>query len=94
MFFTCKQVSNHLAKEDYDALPRWRKCTLVFHVILCPICGAYNRQVMKFQDMARTFRGKEKAYLEMDSPDSPHLAEASRDRMKEALRAEQLGDEG
>ena len=86
MFFTCKQVSNHLAKEDYDKLPRWRKMTLVFHVLVCPVCGAYNRQVMKFQDMARNFRQKQDDYLESDAPDSPHLRDTTRERMKEALK--------
>lgn len=86
MFLTCKQVSNHLSKEDYDKLPPFRKFTLKFHVLICPICGKYNKQVMKFQDMARTFRHKQEDLLETDHPDSPRLNKESRRRMEEILK--------
>lgn len=85
MFITCKQVSNHLSKEDYEKLSPFRKATLKFHVIICPICGKYNRMVMKFQDMARTFRKKEEEYLESESPDAPHLSEDSRSKLQDQL---------
>lgn len=85
MFFTCKQVSNHLSKEDYDKLPRLKKLSLIFHVMICPVCGKYNRQVMKFQDMARNFRKKEDHFLESEDPGTPRLSEACRERLKEKL---------
>lgn len=85
MFFTCKQVSTHLSKEDYDKLPPFRKLTLKFHVLICPICGKYNKQVMKFQDMARTFRKKQDEILEDDSPGSPKLDEDSKKRLQEIV---------
>jgi hypothetical protein len=85
MFFTCKQVSNHLSKEDYDKLPKFKKFTLVFHVMICPVCGAYNRQVMKFQDMTRLFRKKEDELLESDQPDAPKLDASSREKLKALL---------
>ncbi|MEX2605781.1 MAG: hypothetical protein WD708_00410 [Kiritimatiellia bacterium] len=89
MFFTCKQVSNHLSKEDYDKLPPLKKFSLKLHVILCPICGKYNRQVMKFQDMARIFRKKEEELLESADPQSPHLDEAARLRLEATLKRAQ-----
>lgn len=85
-FFTCKQVSNHLSKEDYEKLSPFEKATLKFHVLVCPVCGAYNRQVMKFQDMVRTYRAREDQSLESDSPDAPRLAEEKRAKIKAALR--------
>ncbi|MGA0333759.1 MAG: hypothetical protein ACO3N7_01410 [Kiritimatiellia bacterium] len=88
MFFTCKQVSNHLSKEDYEKLPPFRKFTLKFHVWICPVCGKYNQQVMKFQDMARNFRKKEEEILENDGPDSPHMNEEAKKRMQELLRSQ------
>jgi len=88
MFLTCKQVSNHLSKEDYAKLSPFRKCTLQFHVWICPICGKYNRQVMKFQDLARSFRKKQEEILESDSPESPHLNEDAKNRLKERLEQE------
>jgi len=85
MFFTCKQVSNQLAREDYAKLPRVRKLTLILHVLICPVCGAYNRQVMKFQDLARLFRKREEQLLEKDGPELPKDA---RDRMRKRLEKE------
>lgn len=89
MFFTCKQVSDHLSKEDYDKLPAFQKFTLKFHVLFCPICGKYNRQVMKFQDMARTFREKEEEFLETDNPGVPHMESSAKDRLKEKMEQAQ-----
>ncbi|MDA3874732.1 MAG: hypothetical protein PF795_12340 [Kiritimatiellae bacterium] len=91
MFLTCKQVSNHLSKEDYDKLSPFRKYTLKFHVWICPICGKYNRQVMKFQDMARIFRKKEEELLESNDPKNPHLDEAARRRLEENVKRSQTG---
>jgi hypothetical protein len=85
MFITCKQVSNHLSKEDYEKLPPFQKATLKFHVLVCPICGAYNRMVMKFQDMSRVFREKEEELLESTDPDAPHLSEDARTKLQEQL---------
>lgn len=85
MFITCKQVSNHLSKEDYNKLSPFRKATLKFHVLVCPICGRYNRMVMKFQDMARIFRQKEEEALESTDPNAPHLSEEARKKLQEQL---------
>ncbi len=85
MFFTCKQVSNHLSKADYDKLSPFSKFTLKFHVWICPVCGKYNRQVMKFQDMARIYRKKEEELLESNDPKNPHLGDATRRRLEETL---------
>jgi len=86
MFFSCKQVSNHLSKEDYEKLTPFRKLTLKLHVLICPICGKYNRQVMKFQDMARSFRKREEDFLESDSPNFPSMDSGAKDRLKAALQ--------
>jgi hypothetical protein len=90
MFFTCKQVSNHLSKEDYDKLPPLKKFSLKLHVLICPICGKYNKQVMKFQDLARIFRKKEEEILESTDPESPHLDEIARFRLKETLKQAEI----
>jgi len=87
MFLTCKQVSNRLSKEDYAKLSPFRKFTLVLHVLICPICGRYNRMVMKFQDMARIYRTKEEEILESTDPDAPRLADDTRSRLQEQLNA-------
>ena len=87
LFFTCKQVSHHLSKEDYDKLPPLEKLSLKLHVLICPICGAYNKQVMKFQDMTRQLRNREEAELEREDESAPHLDEARREKIKQALQA-------
>ncbi len=86
LFFTCKQVSKHLSKEDYEKLPPLQKLSLKFHVLICPVCGAYNRQVMKFQDMVRGLRAREEAALEREDPEAPHLDDATREKLKAALK--------
>jgi hypothetical protein len=85
MFLTCKQVSNQLSNEDYDRLSPFRKATLKFHVFICPVCGKYNRMVMKFQDISRNFRLKEEEQLESTAPDAPHLSEEARAKLQETL---------
>ena len=85
MFFTCKQVSNHLSKEDYDKLPPLKKASLKFHVLICPICGKYNRMVMKFQDMSRVFRKKEEELLESNDPEAPCLSPDCRAKLQEQI---------
>lgn len=87
LFFTCKHVSKHLSKEDYAHLSPTGKLSLKFHVLICPVCGAYNRQVMKFQDMVRIFRSREDEILETDSPNAPRLEIDQREKIKAALRA-------
>lgn len=86
LIFTCKQASHHLSREDYEKLPAMQKLSLKFHVFICPVCGAYNRQVMKFQDMVRTFRKREEEMLEQETPETPHLHVEARERMKAKLR--------
>lgn len=92
LIFTCKQASKRLSKEDYEKLSPLEKMSLKFHVLICPVCGAYNRQVMKFQDMVRTFRARKEEELERDTPDAPHLAPEKRDKIKEAMRAAMNND--
>ncbi len=59
MILTCKQVSKALAEGDYKDLPRSQRVMLRLHVAICFICHGFNRNIMRFQDMVRAFRGKE-----------------------------------
>jgi len=93
LIFTCKQASHQLSRADYEKLPRLRKLSLKLHVFICPVCGAYNRQVMKFQDMVRTFSERKERELEADSPDAPRLSESSRERLKAALKKAEAGED-
>ncbi len=53
---TCKQVSKALAESDYKELPLYKRLLLRFHITICFICKGYNKNVMRFHDMARAFR--------------------------------------
>lgn len=85
LIFTCKQASHQLSKVDYEKLPPLQKLSLKFHVFICPVCGSYNRQVMKFQDMVRSFRERKEKELEAEAPDAPRLPDTSREQLKAAL---------
>lgn len=89
-FFTCKQVSHQLSREDYAKLSPWGRFTLQFHVWICPVCGAYNRQVMKFHDLMRRYRHRKES--ELSQSGGGGLDDAARRRMVEALRSPPSGD--
>ena len=80
--FTCKQVSNALAKGDYDKLPWHKKAMLKLHVATCAVCGKYNRQVMQFYDASRGLRNHEEEELEHPAEDAPHMSDDFKSRLK------------
>jgi len=82
--WTCKQVSNALARGDYDKLSPWKKALLKFHVSWCAVCGKYNKQVMMVQDGARKFREHEDELLEDQR--GPCLSDDCKQRLKEAMK--------
>ena len=81
--WTCKQVSNTLADKRYWNLPLYRKIGLRIHVLLCAVCGRYNRQVIMMQETAHAFAKHE---LE-DPPRNPSecLSPSARERIRKAL---------
>ncbi len=81
--FTCKQVSNALAKKDYAAMTPLERLGLRMHIALCAVCGRYNRQVMIMQDAVRAFRRRENDQLEKSGP---CLSGCDKDAIKNALR--------
>lgn len=87
--FTCKQVSKSLAKQDYETLPWHRKLGLKLHVVLCLICGRYNRQVMLMQDTCRHYKANEEKALEKHEG-----MPASRKAALEAALKEHIGKTG
>jgi len=82
--FTCKQVSNALAKQDYAAMPPLKRLGVRLHISLCMVCGKYNRQVMIMQDAARSFRAREDKLLA--KPAAAHLTDQEKQAIKDALR--------
>lgn len=56
---SCKQVSNALAKGDYMDLPKHKRMALRVHIALCAVCGKFNGNIMRFQDISRAYRKQE-----------------------------------
>ncbi len=81
--FTCKQVSNALARKDYARMSPWERLMLRVHVALCIVCGKYNRQVMIMQDTARKFREHEDELLER--PGQCCLSACDKEAIKKSL---------
>ena len=79
--FTCKQVSNALAKQDYEKLPPMRRFCLKLHVKLCVFCGKFNKQVMESQDMCRCFKEHEEELLS----ERPKMDDRKKDELKQLL---------
>lgn len=77
---TCKQVSKALADGDYKDLPPRQQFLLRLHVALCFICHGFNRNIMRFQDMVRAFRGKEDNLAV-----GPRLPDAARKRIRDEI---------
>ena len=80
---TCKDVSKLVSESLEHELPFRQRLGVRIHLMMCSLCRKYNRQSLLlrelFQRMARS---------EEDQPFSgPHLPEATRERIKKALRA-------
>ncbi|NQY32663.1 MAG: hypothetical protein HRT56_05780, partial [Coraliomargarita sp.] len=69
---TCKQVSKALHEEGYHNLPFWRKFFLRLHVLICPFCGKFNTQLIKDQEMCRSFKDHEDQMI----GEQPHLEDS------------------
>ena len=52
---TCKQVSKALAEHRYYELPLRKKIGLFAHILVCPFCGKYNKEIVEFQKGIRKF---------------------------------------
>lgn len=79
---TCKQVSEALAHKNYSELPRLKRWALLLHVKLCPICGKFNQQIMRSQEMFSRYKEQESSGLH-----SKHnLARASKEQLKKQLQ--------
>lgn len=80
MILTCKQVSKALADGDYKDLPASQRFMLRMHVAICFLCHGFNRNIMRFQDLVRTFRGKED-----NLSFGPPLPEETRQRIRDEI---------
>ena len=83
---TCKQVSRTLHNEDYADLSPIRKLLLKLHIKLCIVCGKFNKQVIKTQDMCCHYKQHEEEAIARQ----PGMDSARKDALKQII-AEQAG---
>ena len=74
-----------LAEGDYKNLPRSQRFMLRMHVAICFICHGFNRNIMRFQDLVRAFRGKED-----ELAFGPPLPEATRQRIRDEIEKQRM----
>lgn len=79
---TCKQVSEALAHKNYSELPRLKRWALLLHVKLCPICGKFNQQIMRSQEMFSRYKEQESLGLHSEH----NLERASKEQLKKQLQ--------
>ena len=85
---TCKQVSRALSREDYDQIHPVKRFLLKLHIMICPICGKFNRQLIETQKMYGEFKEHEESLAE----DRPHMDEDRKSELK-ALLAQHVSEE-
>lgn len=79
---TCKQVSEALAHKNYSELPRLKRWALLLHVKLCPICGKFNQQIMRSQELFSRYKQQESSGLHSQH----NLERASKEQLKKQLQ--------
>ena len=79
----CKQVSDALANKNFRDFTWWQKIGAMIHVVLCPLCGKFNRDIITMQETTREFSEKE---LELKSKLSDKAKEKINKAIKRSLR--------
>ena len=85
---TCKQVSKALSREDYDQIHPVKRFFLKLHIMICPICGKFNRQLIESQKMCREFREHEEELAR----ERPHMDADKKSELK-ILLAQRVSEE-
>ena len=80
----CKHVSDALAKKNFRDLTWLQRIGAIIHVVLCPLCGKFNRDIIKMQETTREFSEK-------DPVIDTKLSAAARDRIEKSIQ-ESLDD--
>lgn len=80
----CKHVSEALRDNNWEDLPPMRKLGLRLHIMLCAVCGRFNKQIMQMQSGTRRFVENEE-HLETGCCLPKESANAMRDSIREAM---------
>ena len=55
----CKQVSDALAKKNFRDFTWRERIGALLHIVLCPLCGKFNKDIITMQETTREFSEKE-----------------------------------
>ena len=55
----CKDIANALSDKNFRDMTNRQRFFLLLHVILCPVCGKFHRDVVKAHKNAREFSQKD-----------------------------------
>jgi len=83
----CKHVSEALRDHNWEDLPPMRKFALRMHIMLCAVCGRFNRQIMQMQSGTRRFVESEE-HLESGCCLPKENAATLKDSIREAMSEE------
>ena len=75
----CKQVSDALAKKNFRDFTWWQKIGAMIHVVLCPLCGKFNRDIITMQETTREFSEK-------DPEPNTKLSEKAKDKINKSVK--------
>ena len=81
---TCKDVSKLVSESLEHDLPFRQRIGVRFHLMMCSLCRKYQRQTLLLRELFHRM-----ARSEEDQPSRQHLPEATRERIKKALRTGQ-----
>lgn len=81
----CKDVARSLDRERHWKLPFLKRLAMWLHVLICPVCGRYHRDVIRSQEGARGLIEDEERDVG-DATDEQALSETARRRIREALK--------
>ena len=76
-----KDVAKALADKNIRDMSFFERFSLVVHVMLCPFCGKFHKDVVKHQEMARCFHDHEE-------PNDEKMDDDAKKKLREALSKE------
>ena len=75
----CKKVSELLALKNFYDFNLLERIGVWIHMVLCPICGKFNRDIVIMQKMARE-------YANLDKISTAKLSPKTKDRITRKIK--------
>ena len=78
----CKQVSDALAKKNFRDFSWGQRIGAMIHMILCPLCGKFNKDIITMQETTREFSEKDQV---SEAELEPEAKERINKKIRESL---------